>query len=63
MVSQAHFMLMDSKGINVALEVFEVAHSIASDQIVHFVAENYVFVIPCPNIPDLAFSIPIMSRK
>ena len=63
MVSQALFMLMHSKGINVAIEVFEVAHSIASDQIVHFLAENYIFVIHCPNIPNLAFSISIMSWK
>ena len=63
MVSQALFMLMHSKGINMAIEVFEVAHSIASDQIVHFVAENYVFAIHCPDIPDLVFLISIISQK
>ena len=56
-------MLVHSEGINVAIQVFEIAHALVCDQTVNLVAENYVFVIPYPNIPDLAFLMPIMNQK
>ena len=56
-------MLMHSKRINMAIRVFEIAHAISCDQVVNFVAENYVFVIFYPIIPNLTFLVPIMSQK